>query len=274
LTTAVVVTYESARWVRSCLEALAGTSTFVVDNASRDETASIVPSEFPEARLLRRSRNDGFASAVDDALRAVDDDILLVNPDVVVDREGIENLERYLAANPRVAVVVPALRYPDGTLQESARAFPNPLALLARRSPFGRTRLGRQLLDRYLLGAASLRGPRPIDWAIGAVMLVRRDAIRQVGGMDRRFFLYGEDVDWCLRMWDRGWEVHIQPAVSFVHAYERSSRRTLDLRSAATRHHWASLAKLYAKHPRLLLGRGPAAARQAIARWRQDAVTG
>jgi GT2 family glycosyltransferase len=165
-----------------------------------------------------------------------------------------------------VGIVAPTLRYPDGTLQESVRAFPNPLALLARRSPFGRTRPGRRLLERYVLGADALREARPVDWAIGAVMLVRRTAIRQVGGLDRRFFLYGEDVDWCLRMWQGGWEVHVEPAVSFVHAYERSSRRTLDLRSAATRHHWASLARLFAKHPGLLVGRGPAAARIAAER--------
>jgi GT2 family glycosyltransferase len=75
--------------------------------------------------------------------------------------------------------------------------------------------------------------------------------------MDERLFLYGEDVDWCYRMWESGWEVHLVPAATMEHAYERSSRRTLDLRSPATRHHWASVAKLYALHPALLIGRGP-----------------
>jgi GT2 family glycosyltransferase len=115
--------------------------------------------------------------------------------------------------------------------------------------------------------------PRPIGFAIGAAMLVRRAAIDQVGGMDGRMFLYGEDVDWCYRMWQRGWEVHVVPAAVMEHRYQRMSRRTLDLRSPAVRHHWTSLAKLYAIHPPLLFGRGPAHARRATDRYRRERAT-
>jgi GT2 family glycosyltransferase len=93
--------------------------------------------------------------------------------------------------------------------------------------------------------------------AAGAAMLVRRAAIDDIGGMDERMFLYGEDVEWCYRMWERGWQVHLVPKAVMSHHYELSSRRTLDLRSQAVRHHWASILKLYALHPRLVLGWGP-----------------
>ena len=95
-------------------------------------------------------------------------------------------------------------------------------------------------------------------------MLVRRAAIRDVGEMDERIFLYGEDLDWCYRMWQAGWEVHVEPDAVMEHEWERKSRRTLDLRSAATRHHWASILKLFAIHPTLLIGRGPRQAEKAI----------
>lgn len=276
MTTAVVVTYRSAPWVRACLDALGELPTVVVDNDGRDDTVAIVQSEYPSVRLIRRSRNGGFAVAINEAVAAIDDDVLIVNPDVTVEHSSINALQVYLDTHPQVGIVVPLLRYPDGRLQESVRAFPNPLVLLARRSPFGRTAPGRRALARFVLDEARLRNPRPVEWAIGAAMLVRRSAIREVGGMDERIFLYGEDVDWCIRMWQSGWEVHIEPAAAFEHAYVRESRRTLDFRSAATRHHWASLMKLFAKYPGLFLGRGPRQASAAIAAWgrvRRSSVT-
>lgn len=81
-----------------------------------------------------------------------------------------------------------------------------------------------------------------------------------VGLMDRRFFLYGEDVDWCHRMWAAGWEVVYVPASVMEHHYQRSSRRTLDLQNPAVRHYWAGITRVFVFHPGLLLGRGPAQA--------------
>ena len=96
---------------------------------------------------------------------------------------------------------------------------------------------------------------------------VRRVALNDVGGMQEWIFLYGEDMDWCYRMWQKGWEVHVIPHAVMEHRFSRLSSRSLDLRSPAVRHHWASLVKLFILHPTLLVGRGPKAAREAIARW-------
>jgi hypothetical protein len=138
--------------------------------------------------------------------------------------------------------------------------------MLARRSPLGRTMVGRRILARHFWIDNPPLTAGPVHNAIGAAMLVRREAIREVGPMDERIFLYGEDLDWCYRMWQRGWEVHVVPEAAMEHVYERQSHRTLDLRSAATRHHWASVFKLFAIHPSLLIGRGPRRAREAMAR--------
>ena len=272
MTTAIVVTYDSAAWIRTCLGALTGVPTIVVDNAGRDDTVAIVRSEFPAVRLIARSNNGGFAVAVNEACRAApDDDILLVNPDLVVRPGSVGILREYLAAHPRVGIAVPKLVYPDGTLQTSIRTWPSPVTMLARRSPLGRTTVGRRILARHFWIDNPPLTAGPVHNAIGAAMLVRREAIREVGPMDERIFLYGEDLDWCYRMWQRGWEVHAVPDAVMEHVYERQSRRTLDLRSAATRHHWASVVKLFAIHPSLLVGRGPRRAREAVARDRGEA---
>lgn len=258
MTTAIVVTYNSAAWIRGCLESLADIPTIVVDNASRDATVVTVRDEFPDVRLVDRSRNGGYAVAVNQAAALVpEDDVLVLNPDLVVLPGSVEILEEYLRDHPSVAIAAPRLVYPDGSIQASVRTYPTPLTMLARRSPFGRTRWGRSILARHLMQNDVPTSPRSVDYALGAALLVRRDAIRQVGGMDERIFLYGEDVDWCYRMWQAGWEVHVVPESVMEHRYERLSRRTLDFRSAATRHHWASIFKLFAIHPSLLVGRGP-----------------
>ena len=268
-TTVIVVTYNSAPWIRPCLTALLDLPTIVVDNASRDGTLDIVRAEFSDVRVLARRDNGGYAVAVNEASALVpDDDILVINPDVVVREGSLRVLETYVAAHPRVGLAVPRLLYPDGSVQESVRRFPSPAALLARRLPvFARSRLGRRVLDRFLLGSETPTEPRPIEWAIGAVHFVRRAALREVGGMQDWIFLYGEDMDWCYRMWQKGWEVHVVPDAIMEHRFTRLSSRSLDFRSAPTRHHWASLVKLFVLHPTLLVGRGPSAARHAIDRW-------
>jgi GT2 family glycosyltransferase len=271
VTTALVVTYESGAWIRPCLGMLEGIPTVVVDNASRDDALATVRSEFPSVRLIARPDNGGFAVAVNDGCRAApDDDILLVNPDLVALPGSVGILEEYLAAHPRVGIAVPRLVYPDGTLQTSIRTWPSPLTMLARRSPFGRTAVGRRILAAHFYLDDPPLSAGPVHNAIGAAMLVRRDAIREVGPMDERIFLYGEDLDWCYRMWQCGREVHIVPEAVMEHVYERHSRRTLDLRSAAVRHHWASILKLFVIHPSLLIGRGPSNAYRAIARHHRD----
>ncbi len=265
MTTAIVVTYRSAGWIRECLRSLRGVPTIVVDNAGGDETVAIVRTEFPDVRVIERATNGGFAVAINEGCRAAPaDDILLANPDLVVLPGSVAALQAYLDAHPRVGIVVPRLVYPDGSPQASIRTWPSPLTMLARRSPFGRTRMGERVLRRHLRLDDPPREAGPVHWGLGAAMLVRREAIGAVGGMDERIFLYGEDLDWCYRMWQAGWEVHVEPAAVMEHAYERQSRRTLDLRNPATRHHWASIAKLFVIHPPLLLGRGPRESRRRV----------
>lgn len=271
MTTAIVVTYDSAAWINRCLRSLEGTPTVVIDNASRDATVEIVTRGHPAVRLIRREWNGGFAVAVNQAAGLVpDDDVLLVNPDAAALPSSIATLEAYLGSQPTVGIVVPRLINHDGTVQENARTFPTPWTMLARRTRFGRMPVGRGILAGHLLAGNLPDQARPIQSAIGAVMLVRRAAIRDVGPMDERIFLYGEDWDWCYRMWAAGWEVHMEPAAVMEHEYERRSRRTFDLRSAAVRHHWASAMKLIGIHPGLVIGRMPEAARRA-GRWQAPA---
>lgn len=250
----LIVSYNSLDDLRSCLPPLEGLDVQVLDNASPDGTASKVATEFPWVHLLARKSNDGYAAAINDGISAWPErDVLVLNPDIRTDASAVAALAEYAREHPEAGLIGPRLRYPDGTIQESARAFPNPLAMLLRRSPLGRTKWGNQRLSVHL--APSMREDSgPVDQVIGAAMYVRRAAIEDVGGMCSWIFLYGEDVDWCYRMWESGWPVHYTPHIEMTHVYHRLSRKTLDFRSATTRHHWAGITKMYLMHPRLVVG--------------------
>ena len=156
MTTAIIVTFDSAAWIERCLESLQTVPTIVIDNASRDKTTEVVRRAFPDVRLVVRPSNAGFAVAANEAMAlAPRDDILLMNPDAVAGPDSVATLEAYLHGHPSVGIVVPRLVNPDGTIQENARTFPTPWTMLARRTPFGRMPIGRTGVGR----APSYRTP-------------------------------------------------------------------------------------------------------------------
>jgi GT2 family glycosyltransferase len=115
------------------------------------------------------------------------------------------------------------LTHPDRTRQESAHSFTSPLIPLYRRTPLGRLPWARRALDRYFLRHEKLDRPTEVDWAIGAALFVRRQAIDEVGTMDERYFMYFEDTDWARRFWEKGWKVVYWPEAEIIHYHRRES---------------------------------------------------
>jgi hypothetical protein len=142
----------------------------------------------------------------------------------------------YLRGHPRTAVAGPMIRDGDGTLQYSARAFPDHLTFLFNRYSlltrlFPRNRFSR----RYLLSDWDHASVRDVDWLSGACLMVRREAIQEVGGMDEAFFMFNEDVDWCRRMKLAGWAVTYVPQARCVH-HVGASRSKVAPRVIVERH--------------------------------------
>lgn len=253
MTLAVVVTHQSSAHIRGCLDALTGEHVVVVDNASTDGTPDVVAAEFPDVGLCRLDRNVGLSTALNRGARAYEDeDVLVLNPDARIAPTGIRVLESYLDDHPDVGVVLPRLVYPDGSLQESVRTFPTPAVMASRRLLPSSLPAVRRTLDEHLM-ATRCEAAGPVDWGLGAAMLIRRATLRELGGYDERYFLYCEDLDLAYRSWRTGWQVHVQPAAVALHHYARESRHTFRLDSAQTRHHWRSVLRLYSHHPRLLV---------------------
>ena len=274
----IVVTYNSERDIAACLSALHGEDVLVIDNASSDGTGDIAANADGRVEVIRNPANIGFGRAANQGMRVASGrDVVLVNPDVLITSDVIDRL-RFTAQRTGAGIVAPRLIYPDGSVQESARRFPNLPRLLARRTSVGLSAIGR----RWLADDITPRGSGPVesDWVIGAVMYLPRSTIETVGGFDEQFFLYGEDVDLCARCWRAGLPVVLDGHVEATHSYARASKRTFDFRRAETRHHWVSMLRLAKSYPREFFASTPLARHVPEVpvdlsdheRWRGDAV--
>ena len=213
----VVVTYDALPWLEPCLASVGGYETVVVDHGSTDGTLDLVRERFPRVRVLERE-NRGLAAGWNAGIAATSAPyVLLLNADAWALRDAVERLVRFAEARPRAAVVAPRLANLDGSLQRSVRGFPT-LWRLATEYLFLRKLAPRSaLLNGFYAGGFAHDEPRPIEWAMGAVLLVRRAAVEEVGPADESFFLFSEETDWCYRFAAAGWEVWFDPEAEFEH---------------------------------------------------------
>jgi N-acetylglucosaminyl-diphospho-decaprenol L-rhamnosyltransferase len=213
----VVVTHDALPWIESCLESLRNVETVVVDNGSRDGTVDFVHQRFPEVRLIE-AENRGLAAGWNIGLRATESRYaLLLNADAWLVSDALDRLVEFAETRPRAAVVGPRLLNQDGTLQRSVRGFPT-LWRLATEYFFIRKLAPRSsALNAFYAGGFDHDETRDAEVVMGACMLVRREAVEQVGYCDEDYFLFSEETDWCYRFRKAGWEVVFFPGAECVH---------------------------------------------------------
>lgn len=227
--TVVVVSYNTAALLERCLgslraQALPGREIVVVDNASSDASAALVREQFPEVRLIANTRNVGFGAACNQGIAASDGGlVVLVNPDCEMAPGSLQGFADFMAAHPRCAVAGGRLVYGDGSYQESSFRFPTLAQIFLDFFPLNWRLTRSRLNGRYPAAWDTLAFQ--IDHPLGALLCVRRAAIAQVGVFDPAFFMYAEEVDWCLRFKRAGWEVWHCPAALAVHHGGQSTRQ-------------------------------------------------
>lgn len=260
----VLVSWNVKDWLRRALASIPrGVSSpehwrigvWVVDNASSDGTPEMVRSEFPHVHLIALEENLGFAAANNIALfaqgllpgesdpslyprsrpyvrrmhfqppDAKPEAVLFLNPDAEVQPHAIERLWEGLFAHPRTGMVGPHLVYGDGRHQPSAFRFPGLIQTFLDFFPLHPRVYASRLNGRY--GATLFQGqaPFPVDFILGAAMLVRREVIETVGGFDEGYWLYCEEMDWARRIRKAGWEIRVVPQALVVHHEGQSSRQ-------------------------------------------------
>ena len=196
--------------------------TVVVDHGSSDGTVAFVRERFPTVEIVEEE-NRGLAFGWNTGIaRTQGRYVLLLNADAWLDPGALDALVAHADAHPRAAVVAPRLRYPDGRLQRSVRGFPTVWRIATEYLFLRKLAPRSRALNAFYAGQVSHDEPVEAEWIMGAVWLVRRAAIEEVGPADDDFFLFSEETDWAWRFRDAGWQVWLCPSAGATHVYGAS----------------------------------------------------
>jgi len=200
----------------------------VVDNASDDGSVEMVKRKFPSVRLITSKINLGFAKANNLAIReAVGRHLLLLNPDTVVQEDTFSAMLKFFDDNPDVGLAGCKILNPDGSFQRSCRrSFPTPWVAFTKISGLSNLFPQSRLFGKYNLTYLSEDETYEIDAVSGSFMMLRREVVEDVGGLDEEYFMYGEDLDWCYRIQKAGWKIYYVPATKIIHYKGESTRRS------------------------------------------------
>ncbi|KRE51045.1 glycosyltransferase family 2 protein [Paenibacillus sp. Soil724D2] len=229
----IVLNYKTRDLTLACLQSVFSSATYykyeviLIDNASNDGIIPMVNEQYPQVVSIANTNNVGFSKANNQGIRiAKGRYVLLLNSDTIVQDDTLEVMLRFMDENPNLGASGCKIVLPDGSLDKACkRGFPTPSASFY--YAFGFSKLFPKVprFNQYQLGYLSPDEEYPIDSLVGAFMLIRREAIEQVGMLDEEFFMYGEDIDWCYRIKEAGWVNYYYPRTQIVHYKGASSRR-------------------------------------------------
>jgi N-acetylglucosaminyl-diphospho-decaprenol L-rhamnosyltransferase len=256
----VIVSWNVRDLLTDCLRSLCADLTtsglqadiWVVDNGSTDGTPGMVVEAFPQVHLIASPENLGFAAGNNVALREISNlqspisrYIWLLNPDTEVQPGATAALLAALEADPRAGVAGAKLLYADGSLQQSAFRFPGLVQLVFEFFPLPPRLYDTSLNGRYPRRRYEAQAPFLVDHPLGATMMVRAEAVAQVGLMDEGYRMYCEEIDWCWRMRRAGWGALCVPSARVIH---HAGQSTAQVPIPSFVNLWTSRARLYARH--------------------------
>jgi GT2 family glycosyltransferase len=228
--TITTVSWNTKDLLRKCLQSIPcgakkiSYEIHVVDNASSDESTSLVKDEFSHIRLFANKENVGFAKANNQSWREAKGRYwLLLNPDTELSENSLDALVEFMDAHPKAGMATAHLIYPDGTPQHCAGPNPSLWRIFFESSRLHKL-FPKSLRGKILLGIFfDYKSVVKIGWAWGTALIVRREAVEEAGALSEDFFMYGEDVEWCLRLRKHGWQIWFVPDATIIHHKEQSS---------------------------------------------------
>ncbi len=204
----------------------------VVDNSqNQDEIHEMLKKKYPQVVYINSGGNVGFGKGNTVGFQAKDARYYFaLNRDTIIPQNSktIERLIRFLDEHPKIGCIGPKLLNMDDTLQYSCYRFDLPSILI---KPFKqinfdkKSKFVKKWTDRLLMMDFDHQSTRPVDWVLGAAMIVRKEVVDTIGWFDERYFMYLEDADWCHRMWEAGWPVYYVHDIIIRHRYARDSAK-------------------------------------------------
>ncbi len=257
----IIVNYKSKEILKLCIRSLLKTiksckyEIIVIDSESDGETKDEILENFPKVAFFEYKKNLGYSKAVNEGIKKSSGKYLLIlNPDIIAEKDAVDKMLAYIKSQNKAGVIGPRLLNFNGSTQQSAFRFYSPVTIPLRRTFLGRFGYGKKHLDKFLLKDKNILAsdqPQKVDWLMGSSLLVSKKAADKVGGMDERFFMYFEDVDWAKRFWENGFEVIYFPKAK-MHHYHRQASKKFGIIDAVfnkmTKEHIKSAYKYFKKH--------------------------
>ncbi len=225
----LIVNWNTRELLAQCLRSIYATAddlaleVVVVDNASSDGSVAMIRQHFPQVRLIANDANLGFARANNQAIAVSQGRyLLLLNSDTEVKPGALQALVAFMDAHPEAGAVGGRLRFPDGRVQGSHGRLPTLLSEIVNTLGFV---AWRSTSPADAEAAPDDRQAVETEWLLGACLMVRREVVEQVGGLDEQFFIYSEEIDWCRRIREAGWRVFYLPQAEVIHYWRGSTRQ-------------------------------------------------
>lgn len=249
----IVVNYNTKeltfKCVQSIKESVAGEryEIILIDNGSHDGSAEYLRRKFSDVHFILNKDNLGFAQANNQGFAiAKGDYVILVNSDVIVNRNAVEATLKFIELHNDVAIVGCNLLLGDtGAIQKFSFGY-RPSALRIFNQFFGLFYLSKNI--KLLRGITStvIRSsvPVPVDWISGAYLVLRKKAYNEIGGFHSGYFFYVEDMEWCLRFKNAKWKIFLMPNVNVLH-YCASSQKNAAQRTEMVSHWYRNLRSLF-----------------------------
>ncbi len=258
----IILNYNTVELTRLCLQTLIASKLLdysmeiiVCDNASTDGTDRMVKREFPSVRFIQNGKNIGFAAGNNPGIKSAKGRyILLLNSDTEVSDHTIYEMVKFMDTHADAGAATCKLLLTNGQIDPAChRGFPTPWVAFTYISKLEYLFPKSRLFGEYHQGYKDLSTVHTVDCVSGAFIIVRQEVIRQVGLLDEDYFMYAEDIDWCLRIRNAGWNIWYVPTVTILHKKKQSGRANILKKRRVTTeiyfhtYNWLFYKKHYAK---------------------------
>lgn len=264
----IIVSFNTRQLTTECLDSLRTNiskdityETIVVDNASKDDSVEYIRKNYPEVKLIASTINEGFSRANNHGVKISKGRyVLFLNSDTVVYKNSLEQMVKFMDENKDAGAATCFLETPTGEVDDAAhRGFPTPWNSLCHFSGISKIFPNSMLFNGYHLAWRDLKTKtHEIDALAGAFMIVRREAGEQVKWWDEDYFFYGEDIDFCYSLKEKGWKIYFLPGVKALHYKGMSSgikehskaksKASLETKIWVTNHRFDAMKTFYKKH--------------------------
>ncbi len=258
----IIVHHKTPELLKLCLDSIKKTvcdidyEVIIVDSATSRKSAETAREKIPEAIFLPHKENLGYSRGVNAGLKKASGEyFLILNPDIILTENAAAKMLGYMKKHSDIGMLGPKMLNFNGTAQRTCFSFYKPLTIIARRTFLGRFKPFKKALYDFLMADSDMNKIQTPDWLMGSAIMASRQAVESAGGMDERFFMYFEDVDWARRFWHNDFKVVYFPEAVMYHYHQRESKSKLGLFdplfNKKTRWHIRSAIKFFWKYRNL-----------------------